>query len=219
MNAHSKESILVCVYYGPNAERLVRRGAKIAEAMHAPLSILTVDPLRDDEYNVAKERNMAEWKKLAEQTGAEFIAIENRTGSVAEAIVEIAKQKGITQIVLGQSARTRWEELTKGNIVNDILRRIDLVDLHVVAVQRQVPPEAEEQFEPGVRAHLVRTDDGETAMVLGESPEDKDEGIFFKYANTDFDSGIFRIVQDNRKTLYKISDGIVKEDVTDKLQQ
>ncbi len=38
------ESILVCVYYGPNGERLIRRGHKMASIMNCPIYILTVDP-------------------------------------------------------------------------------------------------------------------------------------------------------------------------------
>ena len=42
------EAILVCVYYGPNGERLIRRGHKMASIMDCPIYILTVDPLPYD---------------------------------------------------------------------------------------------------------------------------------------------------------------------------
>ncbi|MEC2559607.1 sensor histidine kinase KdpD, partial [Bacillus cereus] len=42
----------------------------------------------------------------------------------------------VTQILLGQSARTRWEEIRKGSIVNEIMRQTKYIDIHIVADQR-----------------------------------------------------------------------------------
>lgn len=49
------EVILVCVYYGPNGERLIRRGGKIANMLNCPLYVLTVDPLPEDELDIEKK--------------------------------------------------------------------------------------------------------------------------------------------------------------------
>lgn len=48
------ESILVCVYYGPNGERLIRRGGKIAKMLNCPLYVLTVDRQPEDEWDIEK---------------------------------------------------------------------------------------------------------------------------------------------------------------------
>lgn len=48
------ESILVCVFYGPNGERLINRGSKLASMLDCPLYILTVDPLPFDEFDAEK---------------------------------------------------------------------------------------------------------------------------------------------------------------------
>ncbi|MFD0958236.1 universal stress protein [Paenibacillus chungangensis] len=212
MEHTARENILVCVYYGPNAERLIQRGAKIAHAMSGALTILTVNPMRDNEYNASKERNMTEWKRLAEEHHAEFLAEESGSRSVANVIVDVARKKQITQIVVGESARTRWEELIHGSIINEILRQIDFIDVHVVSVQRVLPEQYEEDYEQGVRAHLLKTDDG-MIMNVGESPTHELEGMFFKLTGTDFNSGVFKLVEHKKKTLYKISDGKVAEEL------
>ena len=48
------ESILVCVYYGPNGEKLIQRGCKIAHVFNCPLYILTVDRKPFEELDAEK---------------------------------------------------------------------------------------------------------------------------------------------------------------------
>src|SRR5690554_6102958 len=131
------ESILVCVYYGPNGERLIQRGCKIANMLDCPLYILTVDPKPFDELDAEKANYIERWKQLAEQHSADaFILKDNEKKPVHKVIAEIAREKNITQIILGQTAQSRWEQLTKGSIINSLLKEIPFVDLHIISVSR-----------------------------------------------------------------------------------
>ena len=110
------ESILVCVYYGPNGERLIKRGCKIASMLDCPLYILTIDPKPFDELDAEKSFYINSWKQLAETHNAEeFIVLDNEKRPVSKVIAEVAREKHITQIVLGQTAQSRWEQMTKGS--------------------------------------------------------------------------------------------------------
>src|SRR5690606_37561911 len=101
------ESILVCVYYGPNGERLIKRGCQIANMLKCPLYILTVDPLPEDELDIEKTHYIARWKELAKEYNAkEMIVKYNEKRPVAKVIGEVVKEKNITQIVLGQTAQS-----------------------------------------------------------------------------------------------------------------
>ena len=60
------ESILVCVYYGPNGKRLIERGCKIAGMLDCPLYILTIDPKPFDELDAEKSFYINTWQELAE---------------------------------------------------------------------------------------------------------------------------------------------------------
>ena len=64
MNKHKKmdERILVCVYYGPNGERLIKRGGAIANFLDCPFYILTVDPSPEDELDIEKSNYIFKWK-------------------------------------------------------------------------------------------------------------------------------------------------------------
>lgn len=205
----ANERIMVCVYYGPNAKRLIRRGWFFANALQVPLYILTVDPPKDDEYSEEKEQDIMAWKALAEELGATFLTEQSGSRKVAQVIADVAKKNKVTQIIMGQSARTRWEEITKGSVINDILREIPFIDLHIVSVTRQLE-HFEEEFETGVHAFLTPVD-GEYQLRLSRSSEEDMEGLFFKKLHTDFETGLFKTMIDGQKMMVKVTDGTVKE--------
>ncbi|WP_137790086.1 KdpD-like non-kinase potassium sensor [Bacillus sp. E(2018)] len=131
------EKIMVCVQYGGNAEKLIRRGWRIATRLKTDLLILHVT--NEASMNRSQEDRMKiqNWKKLAKQFNATFIVEQTDKRTISETIRDIAVEHGITQIILGQSARSRWEEITKGSIVNNIMRIATGIDIHIVADQKE----------------------------------------------------------------------------------
>jgi two-component system, OmpR family, sensor histidine kinase KdpD len=204
------ESILVCVYYGPNGERLIRRGCKIARMLECPLYILTVDPQPEDEWDIEKIHYISAWRQLAEEHGANFIVKYNEKRPVAKVIGEVAKQNNITQIVLGQTAQSRWREMTKGSFINVLLHEIPFVDIHIVSVSRELKNQ-EGFFEKGIRAYLVKDEEG-YRLSFNHTPQDVHEGIFYKEVGTDFNNGVFKFIKDNEMIEVMIVDDYVKND-------
>jgi two-component system, OmpR family, sensor histidine kinase KdpD len=204
------ESILVCVYYGPNGERLIQRGCKIANMLDCPLYILTVDPKPFDELDAEKTSYIAAWKKLAEQHSAEaFIIKDNEHRPVSKVIAEVAREKNITQIILGQTAQSRWEQIAKGSIINSLLREIPFVDLHIISVSRYLK-NPDQHFEKGIRAYLVK--DGEHYRLIFKHTKDIEfEGIFFKEIGTDFNNGIFKFMKDQETIHVQVNEDIVSD--------
>lgn len=205
------ESILVCVYYGPNGARLIRRGCKIAKMLNCPLYILTVDAKPFDEMDAEKTFYIESWKKLAQEHGAdEFIIRDNEKRPVSKVIAEIAREKNITQIILGQTAQSRWEQITKGSLINTLLHEIPFVDLHIISVSRYIRDE-EGQYQKGIRAYLIQEDDQTYSLSFQHTKSCIYEGIFFKEQGTDFDNGIFKFMKNNELLQVKVTDGVVKE--------
>lgn len=194
------ESILVCVYYGPNGERLIQRGSKIANMLDCPLYIMTVDPAPFDELDADKSENISNWRRLAEKHNAdEFILKDNEKRPFSKVIAEVAREKQISQIILGQTAQSRWEQIAKGSIINTLLREIPFIDLHIVSVARSLKNDNEGLFENGVRAYLVK--DGDNYRIsFSHTKESIHEGIFFKEIGTDFNTGVFKFMK-NQETL------------------
>ncbi|WP_017726045.1 universal stress protein [Halalkalibacterium ligniniphilum] len=204
------ESILVCVYYGPNGERLIRRGCKIASMLDCPLYILTIDPKPFDELDAEKSEYISKWKQLAEEHDAEeFILRDNEKRPVAKVIAEVAREKHITQIIIGQTAQSRWEEIAKGSIINVLLREIPFIDLHVISVARGLK-DHEGHFEKGVRAYLIKEGD-HYRLSFNHTKDIAHEGIFFKELGTDFNNGVFKFMHDKETLQVHVTDDIVKE--------
>jgi two-component system sensor histidine kinase KdpD len=81
--------------------------------------------------------------KLAIDLGAHWEELQ--ADDSAHALIEYARTHQITQIVLGSSRRSRWEELTKGSVVRQIIREAADADtdVHVIA-RRDKHPETSE---------------------------------------------------------------------------
>jgi len=205
------ESILVCVYYGPNGERLIRRGGKIANMLDCPLYVLTVDPLPEDELDIEKIHYIEKWKELAKEHGVEqFIVKYNESRPIAKVIGEVAKKNNITQLVLGQTAQSRWKEITKGSFINVLLNEIPFVDLHIISVSRELKNQ-DGYFEKGVRAYLKQDDQSGYRLCFNHTQHDVFEGIFYKELGTDFNNGVFKFMKNNCMIEVHVVDDYVKD--------
>lgn len=212
METH-KESILVCVHYGPHGQRLIQRGSRLAGMLRAPLRVLTVDPARQETYSPEKERYMSAWRKQTEEAGGEFI-LRKCSGSqkTADVIAETAKKLEVTQIIIGRASQSLWHEITHGDFVDDLLDRIGAIDLHIVAVQRY-PEMLEETHEKGFPALLIKRggryvlSSKSEGTISEDVPEKSIEGLFFRELDTDFDSGLFKIVKNGQAEYLKIVQG------------
>lgn len=203
------ECILVCVYYGPNGERLIKRGCRIATMLDCPLYILTVDPQPEDEWDIEKTHYVTGWKELADKHGAEeFIIKYNEKRPVAKVIGEVARSRNVTQIIIGQTAQSRWEEITKGSFINVLLNEIPFVDLHIVSVSRDLNQDG--FFEKGIRAYLKKTDSG-YRLNFNHTVMDEYEGIFYKEVGTDFNNGIFKFLEGNKMIEVQVIDDMVTD--------
>lgn len=202
------ESILVCVYYGPNGKRLIERGCNIAKMLDCPLYVLTVDPKPFDELDAEKTNYIEMWKQLANQHHVgSFIIKDNEKRPIHKVIAEVAREKNITQIILGQTAQSRWEQIAKGSIINALLRDIPFVDLHIISVARFLK-ENGRNFEKGVRAYLVKENDN-YRLIFRHTKDVEFEGIFFKEFGTDFNNGIFKFMKDKETLQVHVHEDIV----------
>lgn len=204
------ESILVCVYYGPNGERLIQRGCKIATMLDCPLYILTIDPKPFDELDADKSAYISKWKQIADEHSADaFILKDNEKRPVYKVIADVAREKNITQIIIGQTAQSRWEQIAKGSIINSLLREIPFVDLHIISVARYLK-NPDKSYDKGVRAYLLK--DGEHYRLIFKHTKDVEfEGIFFKEFGTDFNNGLFKFMKDRETLQVQVNEDIVTD--------
>jgi two-component system sensor histidine kinase KdpD len=131
------ERVLVCVSTYPNSLQLLRRGARIASYMNAPLYVVFVaDP---DKFLTKEESLHVETcEKLCKEFGGAFIRV--KSYDIATAIADVACKYHITQIVIGESQRSRWKILLKGSLTQKLVRLLRNVDLHIMATDKKEPP-------------------------------------------------------------------------------
>jgi two-component system sensor histidine kinase KdpD len=137
------ERIMVAVTGAPGTDAVIRRAARIAARTKADLHAVHI--AGGDETRRADANAVAALHKLADDLGAEWHELHR--DDPARGLVDFAEEHQITQIVLGSSRRSRWEELTKGSIVRRVLRFADDsdVDVHVIARRDVVPSDGPEQ--------------------------------------------------------------------------
>ncbi|WP_379153622.1 universal stress protein [Paenibacillus sp. sgz5001063] len=202
------ESIMVCVHYGPHGQRLIQRGSQLSKLLGAPLCVLTVDSSKDNEYNHEKEQYLSGWEKLTKEAGGEFLVRKCLGKKPAEVIVSTARERGVTQIIIGKSGQTLWQEITRGNFINDLVELVGPIDLHIVAVQRY-PDLLEQSHEQGFNAYLVKQ--GET-YELAEEPDGEEteflKGVFFRELDTDFNTGLFKKIENGEAEYLRIVQGV-----------
>src|SRR5256884_99680 len=141
------EHVLVGFDARPHTREVIRDAWRLAHGLHANLIAVTIRPEgylafmskligilkfgRDaPKYREAALHRLEEHALLAEDLGAEVI----RTSSndIARTLVKIAHEHQVTQLVLGQPARSHWEELLRGSIINRLLRLSTDIDIHLV---------------------------------------------------------------------------------------
>ncbi len=130
-NVH--ERVLVCVSTYSNSAQLLRRGARLAGVMRARLYALFVQ--HPERFLTRDESLYIETcEHFCREFGGEFVRV--KSANVAEAIAQAAKKYHITQVILGQSQKSRWELLWKGSLVMQLVRCLKDVDLHVIATEK-----------------------------------------------------------------------------------
>lgn len=123
-----QERILVCVSTYPSSIRLWRRGARIANQMNGRLFVLFVANPHQF-LSKSEALHIETCKQMSQEFNGEFLRVES--DDVVKAILDTALQQHITQIVLGETRRSRWQILLRGSIVQRLIRGLPQVDLHI----------------------------------------------------------------------------------------
>ncbi|MEB3278214.1 MAG: sensor histidine kinase KdpD [Lyngbya sp.] len=129
-----RERVLVCISTYPNSIRLLRRGARVSNYMNAKLYALFVD---NPNQFLSKEDSLhvETCERLCKEFNGEFIQL--RSPNVLDTIIEVARTERITQIVIGETHRSRWQLFFKGSIIQRLMRALPDIDIHVIGTENQ----------------------------------------------------------------------------------
>jgi two-component system, OmpR family, sensor histidine kinase KdpD len=145
----TRERVVVAITGARGGEQLVRRAARIAGRLHGGL--IGVHVVSSDGLQRRAGPTLTSQRELVEQLGGSYREIVGER--VAPALVDFARSEKATQVVIGASQRSWWQELWHGSIVNAIVRHADGFDVHVIA---QADSDDEEELEPDRPARRAR---------------------------------------------------------------
>jgi two-component system sensor histidine kinase KdpD len=124
----TRERILVCVSRPDVSDELIRRGARMAQRTRGDLLVAhaTTGETNEDAAWVDRTRS------LVRDLGGEFHILQAEDDP-AESVLSFAYQQHVTQVVAGESLRSRWQEVLRGSFVNRLIRKASSIDVHVIA--------------------------------------------------------------------------------------
>jgi len=142
------ERVMVAVSAAPGTDALIRRAARMAARLKGELDVLHV--AASDATRPGDRGAVEKLRQLAADVGAHWYQVEG--DDPTRAIVAFAQQHQITQIVIGSSQRSRWQQVTGGGSrVTRVIREAGAlgIDVHVIALRKpDAPPPAERPAVP-----------------------------------------------------------------------
>ncbi len=128
------ERVMVAVTGVPGTDGLLRRAARMATRLKAELDVVHV--ASSDATRPGDSRSVEKLRDLTADVGARWHEVQG--DDPARAIAAFAQEHQITQIVIGSSQRSRWQQLTGGgsNVTRVIKEAGALgIDVHVIALR------------------------------------------------------------------------------------
>lgn len=124
------EKVMVCISKNSLASNLIRMGKRMASSLNAELLVVNVDTPWEQDLTLSEQNVHLNNLKLAESLGAEIVTL---TGTnVADEIINLAKKRNITQLIIGKPLKPRPIEWFQESVVDKIIRNSEGIRIHVI---------------------------------------------------------------------------------------
>jgi two-component system sensor histidine kinase KdpD len=130
------DKVMVAMASRGSARTLLRVGSRIAGRLATDWYAVYVETPKEEPGRIRPADHVAltDNIRFARQLGAKVVKLKG--SRVADALVEFARREGITHVVFGQSARTRWDLLVHGSIVDRFLRDVRNATVQIVPMRQ-----------------------------------------------------------------------------------
>ncbi len=129
------EKVMVCLSTRPGTERLLRVGARIAGRLATNwYAVYVARPDEKGHGDPEAYHRLEEALRMARDLGAHVVSLTDR--NVSDALIRFAQQENISHVVFGQSARSRWDILWHGSVLNRFLSEVRDVTVQVVPMHK-----------------------------------------------------------------------------------
>jgi two-component system sensor histidine kinase KdpD len=129
------EKVMVCIASRGGAKKLLRVGSRIAGRLASDWYAVYVETRREEPGRIDSKDyvSLAESLRFAEELGAKVIKLKG--ANVADTLIDFARREGVTHVVFGQSARSRWDILLRGSVINRFLNEARDATVQVVPLE------------------------------------------------------------------------------------
>jgi two-component system sensor histidine kinase KdpD len=128
------EKVMVAMASRGSATKLLRTGSRIAGRLASDWFAVYVETPREEMGRIKPEDYAAlqENIQFARELGAKVVKLNARR--VADALIDFARREGITHVIFGQTARSRWDILLNGSVINRFLDEVRDATVQVVPI-------------------------------------------------------------------------------------
>jgi two-component system, OmpR family, sensor histidine kinase KdpD len=133
------DKVMVAMASRGSAKNLLRVGSRIAGRLATDWFAVYVETPKEEPGRIKPEDHaaLADNVRFAKHLGAKVVKLKG--ARVADLLVEFAKREGITHVIFGQSARSRWDLAMRGSIVDRFLRDVRDATVQIVPVRNDQP--------------------------------------------------------------------------------
>jgi two-component system sensor histidine kinase KdpD len=130
------ERVMVCMSSSAMAPRVIRTGARIAGRLGSRWYAVYVETPQEQpgRINTASAQALQQNIQAAETLGATVVRV--KADRPADGLIAFAKREGITHVIFGQSARSRWEQIWRGSTIDRFLSEVKDAAVQVVPLER-----------------------------------------------------------------------------------
>jgi two-component system sensor histidine kinase KdpD len=148
----ASERVMVAFDARPRSRQVIRDAWSLAHSLHADLFAIHIEStgyqgllkrfafflrhgLQSRQSRAEHLKLLSDLARFAEDLGAITIQVSGK--DIARTLIAEANARRITRLVLGLPARTRWEELLSGSVINRVLRLNTEMRIHLVPFKKE----------------------------------------------------------------------------------
>jgi two-component system sensor histidine kinase KdpD len=135
----ARDRFMIAVAQNDQAEQLVRVGKRFADALDAEWLVVSVETPTMLKLGEAARNQRVNVLRLAESLGAQTVTLDGPSASAA--LIEYARLRNITRIVVGEPKRLGLREIIRPSTAAKLVRTARGLDISVIA--RREPPRIE----------------------------------------------------------------------------
>jgi two-component system sensor histidine kinase KdpD len=133
----ARDRFLIAVAPDDQAEQLIRVGKRFADALDAEWLVVSVETPTLLKLGERARNRRIDSLRLAESLGAQTITLDGP--NAAEAVIEYARLRAVTRIVVGEPKRKGWRAIIRPSTATTLVRTGSGFDVSVIA-RREEPP-------------------------------------------------------------------------------